>query len=283
MGLYTNKNREPVWLNRVKKFLNQPYKYIYQNAFKAGLISNREYPVEMFWGQKLTLPLADENSVLVYYCGSLGFVEITLTRFFLLNVKKGDVFYDVGANFGYYTALAEMLGAEVHSFEPNPPTLHYLRKNASPSSYLNEVAVADTSGELSFSDISASNKGAMSTLFPEVLSEDRRRTQRIIKVPAITLDDYNTKYSPPTFIKVDVENAESLVLTGARKLLTTHSPIIAMEIYGGTVARERTEKALSLMKEYGYGSYRIQENGSLEKTEIRLGEVGSENTFIFKK
>ena len=124
--LYTNTKKEPIVVNRLKKFLRQPIKYLYQNAVKVGL-GNADWPVRTFWGQNLLLPISDENAVLIYYCGSLGFGESAFTRFLIENTSKNDVFYDIGANYGYYSSLASTLGAEVHSFEPNPSVLPYTR------------------------------------------------------------------------------------------------------------------------------------------------------------
>ena len=50
-------------------------------------------------------------------------------------LKPGDVFLDIGANFGYYSVvLASRLNKQctIHAFEPNPPTLARLRHHSLP-------------------------------------------------------------------------------------------------------------------------------------------------------
>lgn len=272
-----------MFLNRFKKFLIHPFKYLYENAYKLGIAAKADTPMKMFWGEELILPLSDTNLVLAYYCGSLGLAEITLTRFFIKHVHAGDIFYDVGANFGYYTALARHLGAEVHAFEPNPSVMRYIRKNAADDVVLNEVAVADKPGELVFYDLFASHKSGMSSLFHDIIPELNRKTERAITVKTITLDDYVLDHPIPTVIKIDVENAESLVLAGARQLLTQHSPIITMELYDVPEALERTRKAYQLITDLGYAPYEITGTGDLRPAHIALGSIGGSDTFVFKK
>lgn len=49
-----------------------------------------------------------------------GFWESWITLWMMRNIGPGTVFYDVGANTGYYSLLALSQGAQVVSFEPNP-------------------------------------------------------------------------------------------------------------------------------------------------------------------
>lgn len=280
--LFTNMRKEPRLLNRVRKFAAHPVRYAYENAYKLGLGLSPERRVSMFWGGAMTLPLSDSNSVLAYYCGALGPAECRLARFCIRTVKPGDVCYDIGAHFGFYSALLGALGAEVHAFEPNPSSARYLRANALHAA-ITEAAVADAAGEREFTDVTASRKSAMSTLFPDTLPEENRRAGRTIVVKTITLDDYIQTHPVPVFIKLDAENAESLVLSGGRALFTTHAPVLAMEVYDAPAALERTRAALALLREYGYRSYKINKEGAAEPHDIVLGQVGGLSNFVFKK
>ena len=51
------------------------------------------------------------------------------SKFILDNLKKNDVFVDIGANVGHFTLLAASLKCEVHAFEPLPDTFEKLKQN----------------------------------------------------------------------------------------------------------------------------------------------------------
>ncbi|MFM7309711.1 MAG: hypothetical protein ACKOZY_03830, partial [Flavobacteriales bacterium] len=47
------------------------------------------------------------------------------------HVKRGDVYWDIGANLGGYAFLAKQCGADVYAFEPMPTFFDFLRDNPS--------------------------------------------------------------------------------------------------------------------------------------------------------
>ena len=49
---------------------------------------------------------------------SRGHGELAAMHDLASKIKENDIFWDVGANLGSYTILAEKLGADVHAFEP---------------------------------------------------------------------------------------------------------------------------------------------------------------------
>lgn len=68
-------------------------------------------------------------------------------------VKKGDIAFDVGAHFGFYTlVLANLVGKEgkVFSFEPNPQITPSLRKTISSlgNVELMEICLSDQNGKV---------------------------------------------------------------------------------------------------------------------------------------
>ena len=56
--------------------------------------------------------------------------DIKLTKFIIDTVKPGDIFIDGGANYGWYSLLANALGAKVLAIEPTKKTFEVLLKNA---------------------------------------------------------------------------------------------------------------------------------------------------------
>lgn len=285
VSLYLNTHKEPQSINRVKKFWQHPYKFLYHNAYKAGLHKRTDYPIDTFWGEKLILPISDENNVTFYYCGALSLSECRLSRFFINTLTPQDVFYDIGANFGYYSFLARALDVgDIHAFEPSDYNMSYIRKNATLDMHLNEVAVTNKSDMIDFYDLSASNKGQMSSLFADYVPEKNRKTQRVLKVKALTLDEYIQEHTPPTIIKMDIENSEHLALDGARELLQKYAPLIAMEVMDTPAHLIRTQKALDILAQANYQPFSILPDGTLQQTELQqLGSLGEFNEIIFKK
>ena len=66
--------------------------------------------VPLFFDTYLSLPRADIGSHALAVCGMIPHrSERVLTLWMIKNLKNSDVFYDVGAHLGFYTALAEHL------------------------------------------------------------------------------------------------------------------------------------------------------------------------------
>lgn len=83
---------------------------------------------------------------------------------------------------------------------------------------------------------------------------------------------------------MDIENSESLALTGALELLRKHSPILVMECMDTPRHIERTRKALEILSHEGYRAQRIEEDGSLTQEDFStLGSFGEFNERVFIK
>lgn len=131
-------------------------------------------------------------------------------------VRPGMVVYDIGANVGYYTlAFSRLVGdtGRVYSFEPEANNVRLLRRHLALNQVRNvtliQTAVSDVDGMVGFS-------GAQST--GKIASESS------YQVPSISLDGFiSSGNPPPSFIKMDIEGAESLALAGASRLLSLGS------------------------------------------------------------
>ncbi len=289
LAIFNNTDKLPTVLSRIRKFFNSPYQYTIHNLIKLGLISSSDVTITTFWGKKMVLPISDENVVAPYYTGILGIIENSLTRYLIANLKENDIFYDLGANYGFYTGLASHLikNGEIHSFEPSLLAFNYLQKNFSSDKkvFLNQCAVSDGSSQtLVFYDSSSKNKAAMGTIVKEVVQHNPFGYKEV-SVPAISLDAYIKSHRPPTIMKIDVEGSESMVIKGASSLLEGGT-VIAMEIWCTSHVYERTKEAIKLLQQKGYKAYKILPNGSL-KYEENLNpikeKVGQFNIYIFKR
>lgn len=166
-------------------------------------------------------------------------------------LPKGGVFYDIGAQAGYHAVLAAKRAGSlgtVYAFEPLPRNQSYLRKNLALNGIGNTTmipaAVSDRDGELCFDPGPGFMAGHISD------GSDG------IRVKALTLDYWQQSEHarPPDLMKIDVEGAEVRVLTGARRLITEHRPIILIDTHdflGGEHAGLH-DRCLAKLKEYGY-------------------------------
>lgn len=185
----------------------------------------------------------------------------------LYNVKRylkpGDVFFDVGAHFGYFSAHAAACVSEkgeVHAFEPVPFCYEYLEKLVSlnPAHNINitNTAVGDTKGNLNLS-LSTVPHLSSHTLVSGFLETKEINELQQLEVAVLRLDDYiEEKNLLPKLIKIDVEGFEFQVLRGLERFFETSScrPIVICEI--NPVAYEllghSTDDIYQYMKKYGY-------------------------------
>lgn len=218
------------------------------------------------WGDIMRFYLP-EGSAIYYY----GFFEANLTNFLINFLKKGDVFFDVGAHVGYYSILASTLvesSGQVHSFEPTPRTFESLKENASRKSNItvNNRAILDKETEIEFVDYgpkySAFNSfKARTSDEMKFLAEPER-----INVRTISLDNYcRDKGVSPTMIKIDAEGAEHLILQSMQHILTHIKPLVTLEVAGDVEWAKNCKDSIEILQKYGYVGYEINNEGYLKK------------------
>ncbi len=204
----------------------------------------------------------------VFWDGMKGF-EDGVTRVFVDLIKDADVFFDVGANIGYYSLLAAALNPKlkIFSFEPVPGPHKYLRDNAVLNHFENitpvQTAVSDRDGEIEF--YFSKNPKFLDIVEHHLTSTgsiDKKQAHRtdlleLVQVKTLTLDDFVDQHAIPKvdLIKLDTEATEHLVLAGAQKILATYKPIFFCEVLPGKV-----EKLIeAAFKAHGYLMYRLDE------------------------
>lgn len=148
------------------------------------------------------------------YCGLHEFSDMA---FVLHLLRPGDLFVDVGANIGSYTVLTSAVcGARTIAIEPDPDTMHSLRKNVIANDMEGRVtliaaAVGAELGSVSFTiGRDTTNK----------VADALDGNTRVVNVR--TLDDILTIDSP-VLIKTDVEGYEAQVVAGSLKTLANGS------------------------------------------------------------
>jgi len=161
--------------------------------------------------------------------------EKATTNLFKRVVKKDDTIVDLGANIGYFTLLAAKLvgpGGKVYAFEPEPKNYSYLKKNIELNNYNHvsafQKAVSDKNGKtkLYICDYDTGHHTINKYDGVEAYSRGRKTGEHFIEIEMITLDEFfKNKEESIDVIKMDVEGAEALVLTGMDKLLRENKKI----------------------------------------------------------
>ena len=191
-------------------------------------------------------------------------LDILLNKSF----PKNFVFWDVGANIGLYSVILgkRLTSGQVISFEPNK-NLHSLLVN---NFALNNVSKYIIEGK------ALSNHSGQGVIF----SENSRPGAGRIKVNSKTVkpveqfeivsgDEYLRLHPEriPGLIKIDVEGHEPEVIKGMSKILVTHKPALALEVFKNLWESERAflwSEVLNFLFEV-YGDSLLITDGSVKK------------------
>ncbi len=212
------------------KLLRLPLKVISENAY-LPIISG---PAKGFKWQKADVP---------HYFW-LGYYDPDIQKIARKVLKYGDVVYDIGAHYGFFTLVfSKLVGNDglVCAFEPSPKNLHYLEQHLHINQIKNvkviKAAVGDKLGKLKFREDSRG--------FTSQFSEDGE-----IEVDVITLDHYiqTPEARIPNLIKINIEGAETFLLKEADNLLSKHRPKILLSTHGEEIRKE----CVSILKSYNY-------------------------------
>lgn len=224
------RNDAPLPVYYVLSFVwNIPIK-IYQLLKSAKLILFKEEVVKNVRIEDVSFQilLKKSNGLVDKTIYMHGIWEPAITEIIFNKLKSGDVFFDVGANIGYFTLLsARLVGINgvVHSFEPIPRVYYQLSENLKLNNLKNVTAhnFAVGSFENKILINTYDNNIGMSSLLKE--SGDSAE-----EVEVKVLDDIFSDTERIDFMKIDVEGFEYEVLKGASKLIKKHKPKILFEI-----------------------------------------------------
>lgn len=183
---------------------------------------------------------------MVYF---LGEYENYVTKVIGSVVRSGDVCFDVGANFGWFTTFLISLDKisnkkinEVHAFEPLRKVFENLTENVNlcetpDRATLNNFALTDEISEtlIYIVDSLGSGHSSLAKKSEEGITEEKIHTK--------TFNDYvaSNNIKNVDFIKIDIEGSELKFLKGGTKMFAQKvPPIMVMEM------------ALDTAKPFGY-------------------------------
>ena len=176
-------------------------------------------PAQVNFGEAVVVLNPDDPVV----SGALhfGVYEKAETKFFQTACRKGMTFLDVGANIGYYTALAARAvgpNGKIIALEPDPESFKYLEQTIAANGTENvqafPVAASDASASLPLY-ISADNRGDNRLYSPG-------ETRPQVEVKAVTTDALlaENKIETIDLIKIDVQGYEPKVIAGLRDTIS---------------------------------------------------------------
>lgn len=173
----------------------------------------------------------------------------------LAYVGEGDNVLDVGANAGLWTvALAEKVGGNgcVIAFEPVKDTFQHLLKNTSVFNnvkYYNK-GLSSTQGEAEIwrDPISETPPSAAIAKTADHLHDTENLIKEAIELD--TLDNLFLNFNHPiSFVKIDVEGHEEMVVAGGIEFFKKQKPVVFLEIlreywYPGQIGSSKTADIL---------------------------------------
>lgn len=152
------------------------------------------------------------------------------------HIKEDSIVWDVGANVGVFTVCSAAMASKgyVLAIEADIWLAHLIQKslalpeNVKLKAEVLPCAVSDKAGVSKFL---VANRGRASNCLESVNGRSQAGGYREkVLVPTCTLDSLMPHFPHPTFIKIDVEGAEVLVLSGALEILKTVRPTIYIEV-----------------------------------------------------
>jgi FkbM family methyltransferase len=164
-------------------------------------------------------------------------------------LAPGDVFYDIGANVGFFTIVgARLVGptGRVVAFEPVPWCAQAVARNIELNGFEHASIRAEAvGGEDGRARLLVVGEASWSHLESTGRHADVRDE---IDVAVVSLDSLVAAGTipPPTVMKIDTEGAELQAIAGARATIAEHRPAIVCELH------DTNDAFLALMDELGY-------------------------------
>ena len=166
-------------------------------------------------------------------------------------VKPGTTVIDVGANIGFFSTLfADWVGADgrVLAVEPEGANIRALKRRLNRHRHGRRVTVIE--------GVAGERSGTYNLVVNPDHPGDHRLGEVGAPVDGWTLDDLVETHNagPVSFIKIDVQGAEAMVLRGAKRLLQRDKPTLFIEIDPDALAAMGTSATslVEMMAELGW-------------------------------
>ncbi len=138
---------------------------------------------------------------------------------------------DIGANVGNHSLFygAYTTASRIYPFEPNPVAFNVLKKNMALNNLTTKVnesylgfAIGEEEGTVYVGGEYENNLGAR--FLTRAPNSPEAESVRCITLDSVAIE------GPVSFMKIDIEGMEIAALNGAKTLIRTHRPSIAVEV-----------------------------------------------------
>jgi|SRR6185437_795723 len=205
------------------------------------------------------------------------------TKYFLSFIKPGDVFFDIGANIGWFSLLAGKYNntGQIFAFEPIPAVYNIFTNNVKLNKFTNvqtfNMGLSDTDVVTQFFfDKNFSGKTSGKNLTDSTTVEK-------VDVRLERLDKFTSEHNIDKIdiLKCDVEGGEYSVYKGGENSLRKFKPIIITELLRKWSAKfnYHPDEVVNFLDQIGYACFSIAKDGLKEIFSIDENVV--ETNFIF--
>lgn len=171
------------------------------------------------------------------------------------HVGPGSVVWDIGANCGVFTFSCAH-AKKVYAMEADLFLVGLINRSIA-RNYVSVTAVpVAVSHERGLGWFSIAKRGRASNHLSTVAGNTQTGGERSRQlVPTMSADDLLDSLEAPDLVKIDVEGAEVLVLSGAERLLSGIRPLIYLEVNDTTQAQ-----CFAILRRHGY---RMEKGGEM--------------------
>ena len=214
--------------------------------------------------------MKDHVTSRIFWRGHYSWDQIKLLKGLL---RPEMVFMDIGANCGEFTVLAAkyLTQGQVIAFEPLPRHIARMRRNIELNGFKNvtvvEQGLSDHNGTapmyLEIMGAAENENDVFDTMFPH--GPDRKQVGTI---NLTTLDAYLAAHPVKRLdiVKIDIDGAEMLALSGARETLEKFKPLVFIELCTTTSAAAgyEADDIVTFLLNMNYKLYSINPDSSLK-------------------
>jgi FkbM family methyltransferase len=179
--------------------------------------------------------------------------EFKATELMRQCIQPDDVILELGANIGYYVLLESQILSDqghIYAVEPSLENVALLKRNVELNGVrhidIDHMAMSDTKGTARLYTGDACNLHSL-------VNESGDASAEYVEVPTDTVDGYLAGKRPITFLRMDIEGYEAVVIDGMQKTLA--SPELKrmfIEIHPVLIESERMQAFIKSLQDHGF-------------------------------
>ena len=158
-------------------------------------------------------------------------------NFFIKNIDDKSIFFDCGANQGFYTipVAASNKNCKIIAFEPSIQEMDYLNQNISLNNLKNVetsfLGIGDKEGTFKFKNDNLEKNSTKGGL----IVEDENKTDGIKVIEVTTLDKFvndrkkDISLDKRLFIKIDLEGYDINAIYGSKDIINSYHTVLLVE------------------------------------------------------